>query len=149
MLEDIAVDTARTCHQLMNQTASYRIRERRRRHLTMFCNVINSHAQSCEQHYLTLPCFRYDLNVDTLDMHADKNTFHRFDRFNLKYTPFGQSRLREIFIKQACLHRCLSSMLASGLASKQVATCKSVLACMLVQQRLLNCNTSCNPGWQS
>ncbi len=26
----------------------------------------------------------YDLNVDTLDMHADKNTFHRFDRFNLK-----------------------------------------------------------------
>ena len=44
---------------------------------------------------------RYDLNVDTLDMHADKNTFHRFDRFNLKYNPFGQSRLREIFIKQA------------------------------------------------
>ena len=46
---------------------------------------------------------RYDLNVDTLDMHADKNTFHRFDRFNLKYNPFGQSRLREIFIKQARL----------------------------------------------
>ena len=43
---------------------------------------------------------RNDLNVDTLDMHADKNTFHRFDRFNLKYNPFGQSRLREIFIKQ-------------------------------------------------
>ena len=48
-------------------------------------------------------CCRYDLNVDTLDMHADKNTFHRFDRFNLKYNPFGQSRLREIFIKQASL----------------------------------------------
>lgn len=47
------------------------------------------------------PCrCRYKLNVDTLDMHADKNTFHRFDRFNLKYNPFGQSRLREIFIKQ-------------------------------------------------
>ena len=45
-------------------------------------------------------CDRYKLNVDTLDMHADKNTFHRFDRFNLKYNPFGQSRLREIFIKQ-------------------------------------------------
>eukprot|EP00884_Botryococcus_braunii_P015280 jgi/Botrbrau1/2435/Bobra.0395s0056.1 len=42
----------------------------------------------------------YDLNVDKLDMHADKNTFHRFDRFNLKYNPFGQSRLREVFIKQ-------------------------------------------------
>ena len=48
-------------------------------------------------------CCRYDLNVDTLDMHADKNTFHRFDRFNLKYNPFGQSRLREIFIKQVRL----------------------------------------------
>jgi len=41
----------------------------------------------------------YDLNVDTLDMHADKNIFHRFDKFNLKYNPCGQSRLREIFIK--------------------------------------------------
>lgn len=33
-------------------------------------------------------------------MHVDKTTFHRFDRFNLKYNPCGQSRLREIFIKQ-------------------------------------------------
>jgi hypothetical protein len=45
----------------------------------------------------------YDLNVDTLDMHADKTIFHRFDKFNLKYNPFGQSRLREIFIKQVLL----------------------------------------------
>ena len=52
---------------------------------------------------------RYDLNVDTLDMHADKNTFHRFDRFNLKYNPFGQSRLREIFIKQVCALRACSA----------------------------------------
>ncbi len=43
---------------------------------------------------------RYDLNVDLLDVHADKNTFHRFDKFNLKYNPCGQSRLREIFLKQ-------------------------------------------------
>lgn len=41
----------------------------------------------------------YDLSVDTLDMHADWTTFHRFDRFNLKYNPVGQSRLREIFLK--------------------------------------------------
>ena len=34
-----------------------------------------------------------------MDMHADKNIFHRFDKFNLKYNPCGQSRLREIFIK--------------------------------------------------
>jgi len=43
---------------------------------------------------------RYDLNVDLLDVHADKSTFHRFDKFNLKYNPCGQSRLREIFLKQ-------------------------------------------------
>lgn len=41
----------------------------------------------------------YTLSVDTLDVHADKNTFHRFDKFNLKYNPCGQSRLREIFLK--------------------------------------------------
>lgn len=43
---------------------------------------------------------RHDLNVDLLDVHADKSTFHRFDKFNLKYNPCGQSRLREIFLKQ-------------------------------------------------
>ncbi|KAL5710154.1 AMP deaminase [Ranunculus cassubicifolius] len=42
----------------------------------------------------------YDLNVDLLDVHADKSSFHRFDKFNLKYNPCGQSRLREIFLKQ-------------------------------------------------
>ncbi|KAF9665232.1 hypothetical protein SADUNF_Sadunf16G0101200 [Salix dunnii] len=42
----------------------------------------------------------YDLNVDLLDVHVDKSTFHRFDKFNLKYNPCGQSRLREIFLKQ-------------------------------------------------
>lgn len=40
------------------------------------------------------------MNVDLLDVHADKSTFHRFDKFNLKYNPCGQSRLREIFLKQ-------------------------------------------------
>lgn len=40
----------------------------------------------------------YDLSIDTLDMHAD-DTFHRFDRFNLKYSPIGQSLLREVFLK--------------------------------------------------
>eukprot|EP00835_Amoeboradix_gromovi_P000823 NODE_31_length_32452_cov_0.352672.p3 type:complete len:719 gc:universal NODE_31_length_32452_cov_0.352672:15989-13833(-) len=41
----------------------------------------------------------YDLSIDTLDMHAHKDSFHRFDRFNLKYNPMGESRLREIFLK--------------------------------------------------
>ncbi|CAF2480562.1 unnamed protein product [Rotaria sp. Silwood2] len=41
----------------------------------------------------------YDLSVDMLGVHADRNTFQRFDRFNAKYNPLGQSALREIFIK--------------------------------------------------
>ncbi|KAJ1905954.1 AMP deaminase [Tieghemiomyces parasiticus] len=41
----------------------------------------------------------YDLSIDTLDMHAHKDSFHRFDKFNLKYNPIGSSRLREIFLK--------------------------------------------------
>ncbi|XP_078326691.1 AMP deaminase 2-like isoform X6 [Crassostrea virginica] len=41
----------------------------------------------------------YQLSVDILDVHADRNTFHRFDKFNAKYNPIGESRLREIFIK--------------------------------------------------
>ncbi|CAF4866701.1 unnamed protein product [Pieris macdunnoughi] len=41
----------------------------------------------------------YDLNIDLLDVHADRNTFHRFDKFNAKYNPVGESRLREVFLK--------------------------------------------------
>ncbi|XP_043226127.1 AMP deaminase 2-like [Amphibalanus amphitrite] len=41
----------------------------------------------------------YDLNVDMLDVHADRNTFHRFDKFNAKYNPVGESSLREVFLK--------------------------------------------------
>jgi AMP deaminase len=41
----------------------------------------------------------YDLSIDTLDMHAHTDSFHRFDKFNLKYNPVGQSRLRDIFLK--------------------------------------------------
>ncbi|XP_071743528.1 AMP deaminase 2 isoform X4 [Lepeophtheirus salmonis] len=41
----------------------------------------------------------YELTVDMLDVHADRNTFHRFDKFNAKYNPIGESRLREVFMK--------------------------------------------------
>ncbi|TIB93525.1 AMP deaminase [Wallemia mellicola] len=41
----------------------------------------------------------YDLSIDTLDMHAHQDSFHRFDKFNLKYNPIGESRLREVFLK--------------------------------------------------
>ena len=51
------------------------------------------------QVFESLKLTAYDLSVDTLDVHADNTTMHRFDRFNLKYNPIGESRLREIFMK--------------------------------------------------
>uniref|UniRef100_A0A3Q3WHY6 AMP deaminase n=1 Tax=Mola mola TaxID=94237 RepID=A0A3Q3WHY6_MOLML len=41
----------------------------------------------------------YDLTVDSLDVHAGRQTFHRFDKFNTKYNPVGASELREIYLK--------------------------------------------------
>ncbi|VDN89526.1 unnamed protein product [Brugia pahangi] len=52
-----------------------------------------------EQVFEGLGISAYDLSVDMLDVHADRNTFHRFDKFNTKYNPVGESTLREIFIK--------------------------------------------------
>uniref|UniRef100_A0A671PQ38 AMP deaminase n=1 Tax=Sinocyclocheilus anshuiensis TaxID=1608454 RepID=A0A671PQ38_9TELE len=41
----------------------------------------------------------YDLTVDSLDVHAGRQTFHRFDKFNSKYNPVGANELREIYLK--------------------------------------------------
>lgn len=54
---------------------------------------------SLDEVFKSLNLSGYDLSIDTLDMHAHKDTFHRFDKFNLKYNPIGESRLREIFLK--------------------------------------------------
>jgi AMP deaminase len=51
------------------------------------------------QVFESLKLSAYDLSIDTLDMHAHQDAFHRFDKFNLKYNPIGESRLREIFLK--------------------------------------------------
>ncbi|KAI9439386.1 AMP deaminase [Russula earlei] len=52
-----------------------------------------------QQVFESLDLTAYDLSIDTLDMHAHQDSFHRFDKFNLKYNPIGSSRLREIFLK--------------------------------------------------
>ncbi|KDN53369.1 AMP deaminase [Tilletiaria anomala UBC 951] len=52
-----------------------------------------------QQVFESLKLTAYDLSIDTLDMHAHQDAFHRFDKFNLKYNPIGESRLREIFLK--------------------------------------------------
>merc|ERR1719395_252957 len=40
-----------------------------------------------------------DLSVDRLNVTADPSTMHRFDNFNAKYSPLGESVLRTIFLK--------------------------------------------------
>ncbi|XP_021458998.1 AMP deaminase 3 isoform X1 [Oncorhynchus mykiss] len=52
-----------------------------------------------KQVFDTLAMDPYDLTVDSLDVHAGRQTFHRFDKFNSKYNPVGASELREIYLK--------------------------------------------------
>ncbi|XP_023019341.2 AMP deaminase isoform X2 [Leptinotarsa decemlineata] len=55
--------------------------------------------ENCIYFLQSMSLTTYDLTVDMLDVHADRNTFHRFDKFNAKYNPIGESRLREVFMK--------------------------------------------------
>ncbi|XP_030076388.1 AMP deaminase 2 [Microcaecilia unicolor] len=62
-------------------------------------HVERGKEQTLKEVFESMHLTAYDLSVDTLDVHADRNTFHRFDKFNAKYNPIGESILREIFIK--------------------------------------------------
>lgn len=61
--------------------------------------VVSANQETLKQVFESLNLTAYDLTVDMLDVHADRNTFHRFDKFNAKYNPIGESRLREVFLK--------------------------------------------------
>lgn len=61
--------------------------------------VANGKEMTLAQVFQSMNLTTYDLTVDMLDVHADRNTFHRFDKFNAKYNPIGESRLREVFMK--------------------------------------------------
>lgn len=63
------------------------------------CKDSDGKPMKLEEVFQSLKISSYDLSVDMLDVHADRNTFHRFDKFNAKYNPIGESRLREIFLK--------------------------------------------------
>jgi len=63
------------------------------------CKTRDNKEMTLQEVFKSLNLTAYDLSVDMLDVHADRNTFHRFDKFNAKYNPVGESRLREIFIK--------------------------------------------------
>uniref|UniRef100_A0A8C5HYZ3 AMP deaminase n=1 Tax=Gouania willdenowi TaxID=441366 RepID=A0A8C5HYZ3_GOUWI len=49
--------------------------------------------------FQTLNMHPYDLTVDSLDVHAGRQTFQRFDKFNAKYNPVGASELRDLYMK--------------------------------------------------
>ncbi|VVC27125.1 AMP deaminase,Adenosine/AMP deaminase domain,Metal-dependent hydrolase,Adenosine/AMP deaminase [Cinara cedri] len=61
--------------------------------------VVSANGMTLKQVFESMNLTSYDLTVDMLDVHADRNTFHRFDKFNAKYNPIGESRLREVFLK--------------------------------------------------
>ncbi|CAG9328800.1 unnamed protein product [Blepharisma stoltei] len=59
----------------------------------------NGNGLTLKQVFDSLGIRPESLTVDVLNCYADKNTFHRFDRFNNKYNPIGQAILREIFLQ--------------------------------------------------
>ncbi|KAF5283821.1 hypothetical protein FQA39_LY04641 [Lamprigera yunnana] len=61
--------------------------------------ITNEKSVTLKEVFQTMSLTTYDLTVDMLDVHADRNTFHRFDKFNAKYNPIGESTLREVFLK--------------------------------------------------
>ncbi|XP_005059467.1 PREDICTED: AMP deaminase 1 isoform X3 [Ficedula albicollis] len=52
-----------------------------------------------KQLFQQLKLHPYDLTVDSLDVHAGRQTFQRFDKFNDKYNPVGASELRDLYLK--------------------------------------------------
>ncbi|XP_072906060.1 AMP deaminase 3-like isoform X1 [Hemitrygon akajei] len=57
------------------------------------------HKLTLRQLFASLNMDPYDLTVDSLDVHAGRQTFHRFDKFNAKYNPVGASELRDLYLK--------------------------------------------------
>ncbi|XP_048352086.1 AMP deaminase 2 isoform X3 [Sphaerodactylus townsendi] len=96
----VQVDTHIHASSCMNQKHLLRfIKRAMKKHLEEIVHVEKGKEQTLKEVFETMNLTAYDLSVDTLDVHADRNTFHRFDKFNAKYNPIGESVLREIFIK--------------------------------------------------
>ncbi|XP_013883453.1 AMP deaminase 2 [Austrofundulus limnaeus] len=94
------VDTHIHASSCMNQKHLLRfIKRAMKKYPEEIVHVEQGRGQTLKDVFESMNLTAYDLSVDTLDMHADRNTFHRFDKFNSKYNPIGESILREIFIK--------------------------------------------------
>uniref|UniRef100_A0AAY5EA64 AMP deaminase n=1 Tax=Electrophorus electricus TaxID=8005 RepID=A0AAY5EA64_ELEEL len=94
------VDTHIHASSCMNQKHLLRfIKRAMKKSPKEIVHVEKGREQTLMEVFESMNLTAFDLSVDTLDMHADRNTFHRFDKFNAKYNPIGESILREIFIK--------------------------------------------------
>ncbi|XP_034065368.1 AMP deaminase 2 isoform X1 [Gymnodraco acuticeps] len=94
------VDTHIHASSCMNQKHLLRfIKRAMKKFPKEIVHVEKGKGQTLMEVFESMNLTAFDLSVDTLDMHADRNTFHRFDKFNAKYNPIGESILREIFIK--------------------------------------------------
>ncbi|XP_023649199.1 AMP deaminase 2 isoform X2 [Paramormyrops kingsleyae] len=94
------VDTHIHASSCMNQKHLLRfIKRAMKKSLGEIVHMAKGKGQTLSEVFESMNLTAFDLSVDTLDVHADRNTFHRFDKFNAKYNPIGESILREIFIK--------------------------------------------------
>ncbi|XP_044746825.1 AMP deaminase 2 isoform X2 [Coccinella septempunctata] len=94
------VDTHIHAASCMNQKHLLRfIKKTLKNHADEVVTLTGGKPMTLKQVFQSMNLTTYDLTVDMLDVHADRNTFHRFDKFNAKYNPIGESRLREVFLK--------------------------------------------------
>ncbi|XP_023708984.1 AMP deaminase 2 isoform X4 [Cryptotermes secundus] len=94
------VDTHIHAASCMNQKHLLRfIKKTLKNHADEVVTNSKGHSMTLREVFQSMNLTSYDLTVDMLDVHADRNTFHRFDKFNAKYNPIGESRLREVFLK--------------------------------------------------
>ncbi|XP_049863703.1 AMP deaminase 2 isoform X4 [Schistocerca gregaria] len=94
------VDTHIHAASCMNQKHLLRfIKKTLKNHADEVVVCSKGEKMTLRQVFQSMSLTSYDLTVDMLDVHADRNTFHRFDKFNAKYNPIGESRLREVFLK--------------------------------------------------
>ncbi|XP_018579679.1 AMP deaminase 2 isoform X3 [Anoplophora glabripennis] len=94
------VDTHIHAASCMNQKHLLRfIKKTLKNNADEVVSVTNGVSMTLREVFQSMNLTTYDLTVDMLDVHADRNTFHRFDKFNAKYNPIGESRLREVFLK--------------------------------------------------
>ncbi|XP_074525718.1 AMP deaminase 2 isoform X2 [Halichoeres trimaculatus] len=94
------VDTHIHASSCMNQKHLLRfIKRAMKKYPEEIVHIERGRGQTLRDVFESMNLTAFDLSVDTLDVHADRNTFHRFDKFNAKYNPIGESILREIFIK--------------------------------------------------